>query len=111
MKLEQQQHSKPINTSCYRSTAIQNITLGGEPSYSLELINAARRLEHRKFNHYEHVSTQRTNEIINKISLRKEHPMEALRRMVKEQEEKKHLEDAIRKGDVSTILNCRKLKN
>ena len=110
MKLEQQQPSRSINTSCYRSTAIQNITLGGDLSYSLELINAARRIEHRKFNNFEFVSTQRTNEIINKISLRKEHPMESLHRIVKEQEEKKNLENAIRKGDLSAIINCRKLK-
>ena len=111
MKFEQQQQLYPITTSCYRSTAIQNITLGGDVSYSLELMNAARRLEHKNFNSYEFVSKQRTNEIIHKISLRKEHPMETYHRMMKEQEEKKSLEEAIRKGDVSAILNCRQLKN
>lgn len=109
MELEHHQSHGAINTSCYRATAIQNITLGGDLSYSLELMNAARRYEGKKFNDYEFVSPHRTDEIIHRISSRREHPVETLNRIMHDQEEKKSLEEAIRKGDVSSLLKCKRL--
>lgn len=107
MELEQKQHVAQPNTQAYRTAAVQNITLGGDHSYSVSLMDQARRHEHKHFDKFEFVSTRRTNEIVNGIAHRKGHPMEILEKMMREVEEKKALEDAVKRGDLSVILRHR----
>lgn len=92
------------NTQCYRTAAVQNITLGGDREYSVQLLTAARSVENKKFTKFEHCSVQRTDELLTAIARRKEQPSEALERMLKAAADKKALEDAVRHGDVRTLL-------
>jgi tetratricopeptide (TPR) repeat protein len=105
--LETQQHTAHPNTKCYRAAAIQNITLGGDHNSSLSFMNTARKYEHKKITDFEFVSLRRTDELINAISHRKAQPMEVLEKMLKTQAEHRELENAVKKGDISTILRHR----
>lgn len=60
--------AKP-NTSAYRTAAVQIISQGGEYSEALDLIRRARQLEKKEATSS---TTERTNEIINKIKTKQE---------------------------------------
>jgi tetratricopeptide (TPR) repeat protein len=105
--LEAKFNKYPSDTTSHRLAAVQNITLGGDLKYSLELMTAARQKEGKEFDSFEFVSRRRTEELIQQISHRKGSPMEVLEKMLAEQQDRRSLEEAVRKGDVSAILKHR----
>ena len=103
----QDRYNSTPSILCYRTTAVQNIILGGDVQHSLDLISHARRSEGKSFNNFEHVSSHRTEEIINKISNRSMNPIERLDKLITEGKEDKEMEEAVRKGNVASILKQR----
>ena len=95
------------SVACYRTTAVQNITLGGEVQHSLDLVSRARRSEGRSFNSFEHVSSHRTEELINRISNRSMNPVGRLDKLLAAGKEDKEMEEAVRKGNLALILKQR----
>ena len=91
---------KPATTA-HRAAARQTIIRGGKLSDSIALMNAARQIDGKK---YRSDTTQRTYEVLQMIAKRRGDQLYEMKKAEEKLMEKKKHEDAIRQGDVSSLL-------
>ncbi|RYG67317.1 hypothetical protein EON64_07710 [archaeon] len=84
--IEDPGHCNVINTSAYRNAAVQLVARGGSRRDALALMAAARTLEHK---HITLDTTERSQEIVQKIKQRQKHQLEVAERERREAEEQR----------------------
>lgn len=95
IQLEAHRRVPEPNSQVFRAAAVQTIARGAGSEEALELIRAARKIEGK---HFETVTSQTTQDIIDKIMQRKGDAMEQIQKEEEAKQEKVNIRQALKLG-------------